>query len=165
MVTTRFSPRPTFIAALIAMLAGLALAMPSQAGVEPYGEGFDGWIFTQADQDGGVNCRGKSGTNILARNTNGNAYVSIPAGKIAKGKFPESTLEIGPSAEMIDAQSFGDRLLFFVDDTVLEQIAVNRGYKWRILVAGQLRSGTVKLNNSATSALERVMECVSTNGG
>lgn len=153
-----------FIRAIITAVA-LGLSTSAYAGEEPFGGGFDGWTFTQADQDGGANCRAKNGTNIMSRHTNGRAYVSIPAGKIKKAKFPESTLEIGSNGEMIDAQSFGDRLVFFVDDTLLEQIAVNRGYTWRILVAGQLKTGKVKLNNSATSALERVMECVSANGG
>ncbi|PWR23238.1 hypothetical protein [Zavarzinia compransoris] len=127
--------------------------------------GFDGWSFNQQQQGQGIVCRAIQGPNIMARNTDGKVYVSVPSTGIAKAKYPESTVIVGGSAELVDAESFGDRLLFYIDDTVLEQVAVARGYTWQILAGGRIKSGTVKFNNSAVSALERVMECVSANGG
>jgi hypothetical protein len=140
---------------------------PASSQEEPFGSGFDGWKFTQqGNRDGSVNCRAILGENLMSRSTNGKTYVSTRSTGVAKGNYPDSTVIVGGNAEMVDAASGGVRLLFYIDEYTLEQIAINRGYAWRLVTGGgQAKTGTVNFNNSATSALERVLECNAANGG
>lgn len=149
------------------VIATLLMTGTALAGEEPFGMDFDGWRFTQADeQNNRINCRAIHGNNLMSKSTNGLTYVSTRS-TIGQGTFEDSTVIVGGSAELVKAWSggVGGRLVFYVDEYVLEQIAMNRGFSWRVAVGGGIDSGSVQLNNSAVSALERLLECVAANGG
>ena len=149
-----------------AVVAVLGLAPVANAGVEPYGEGFDGWKFTQeATPNGAIICKAWLGNVTLAKNTNGRSLVGGPASGISKRKYPESTIEIGGNAEMVTAEFNPKTLYLWIDDTMIQQVAAERGYVWHVVVGGETKTGYVEYNDSAMSALERVTECVTANGG
>lgn len=151
----------------IAAHSGGGAAPPAQAQEdpfpeEPFGEGFDGWQFTQkASVMGGAICRARLGNVSMVRLTDGDDWLGIDGAGVSHGYRKDATVKIGGASATVHSISNGpdQELTFTVTTAQLEQAAVNRGYSWS--VAG--KSGTVQFAESAVSALERLEECVAAN--
>lgn len=151
-----------YLAAFIAALS----ATPALAGEEPFGMGFDGWRFTQEDTSQGILCRAYFSTNVIARYTHGGMYLSMPAGSVPKGNYPESYLEIGGASEPVEAKSNGTRFWLNSDEGFLNKLAGARGYKWRTgPIKGKFVEGRVAFNASTGRALKELRACTTANGG
>lgn len=106
----------------LATFAMLVAASSVVAGEEPFGMAFDGEI-TQEDRK--VLCRAILGQNITARFTEGKMEVSLPAGKVPAGSYPETHLNVGGTSEPVDAKSDGKRFCLNSDANLLDK-ACNR---------------------------------------
>ncbi|MYZ46473.1 hypothetical protein [Propylenella binzhouense] len=153
-----------------ASIAALLMAGAAHAGEEPYGQGFDGWRFTQQDVKGGaINCRAIfQNLHLMSISTNGNTYVSTSSNGLAKGHEEEGNINIGGDNELVQIYSGGQggRLVISgVDRYLMEKIVKNRGYTWTASFGGKQKTGTVKFNNSTAKAYKRLNECVAANGG
>jgi hypothetical protein len=154
-------------AAAWSLLALAAGAGPAHAVQDPFGPNIGGWWFTQeAEANGLTNCRGhlKQGKllYIMAMRTNGEAYVSVTAGRV-KGTYPESWLQLANDALPVLAKTFGDRLVFApLTGEQLYMIAEQGGYTWQITDKADT-TGTVNLGAQAIDAADRIIECISAN--
>lgn len=151
-----------YLAAFVAALT----TTPALAGEEPFGMGFDGWKFTQEDTSEGALCRAYLGSNVIARYAHGSMYLSMPAGRVPQGSYPESHLEIGGAAEPVDAKSNGKRFWLISDEGFLNGLAAARGYFWRTgPIKGKFVEGRVAFNTSTGKALKELRACTRANGG
>jgi hypothetical protein len=154
-------------AATWALLAFAAGAGPAGAAQEPFGPNIGGWTFTQdAEPDGLVNCRGhlKQGKvlHIMAMRTNGEAYVSLNAGRV-KGTYPDSWLQLANDALPVLAKTYGDRLVFApLSEEQLVMIGEQGGYTWQVADKAD-STGSVNLGPLAIDAANRIIECVGAN--
>ncbi len=151
-------------------VAALMMTGAASAAEEPYGQGFDGWKFTQQDVESGsaINCRAIQGVHLMSISTNGKTYVSTSSNGLAKGRDEEANINIGGDNELVQTISGGQggRLVFSgVDQYLLDLIVKARGYTWTTTLGGKQKSGTVKFNGSTAKAYKRLKECVKANGG
>lgn len=151
---------------LLAGFAATVAGAPAFAGVEPFGMGFDGWKFTQEDSKHGILCRAVFGPHIIARFTDARMYVSMPAGKVVAGSYPETYFEIAGESEPVSARSDGKRFWLESDEGFLNKLASANGYRWRAgPVKGQFLEGHVTFNKSTGRALNELRACSRANGG
>lgn len=153
-------------------LAGLSSTAMAQNGAQPFGKGFDNWIFSREKEPSGVtNCRAfhrvGGRDDIMAMRTDGNSYLSVRA-EGRKGKFPKSI--VVPLREpangiqwnlTVDAN--GQRMWMIMPPAAIEIIASKGGYS--VLLGGSEDRDDVNLGKSAPAAWKRVKECVVASGG
>lgn len=153
---------PAFASVLL-----VALSCGAHAGQEPFGPEVEGWRFTQAFEKSRIVCRAFAlggPVNIIGRLGNGEFYVSVPS-TVPKGKYDESTIEIGKETEMVNARSDGDRYVMPVDEDQVGRIVKARGYGWYTEVKRRPAQGSVAFNDKVATAITRLRECTKANGG
>ena len=127
---------------------------------EPFGPGFDGWKFTQQGTKQGVLCRAILGPYIIGRHTDARMYVSMPAGRMSAGSYPETYFAIGRDSEPALARSDGKRFAIDSDEGFLNKLASTPAYSWRAgPVNGQILEGRVNFNQSTGRALKELRAC------
>lgn len=145
------------------LLSGFA-ASAAFAEEMPFGNGFAGWTFTQADEANGVvNCRAHRKADgqhyIIAYRTNQDnaGYFSMSAKGIKKGKYPSQMTFSGEVIIDVTAQSDGNRVWAPLGDPDLEKVAADGAFVFHV---GQLGAIDVDLGTRAGDAYKRVLECV-----
>lgn len=152
---------------LSASLFLAALSGAAHAQQEPFGPEVAGWKFTQAPHQTKAICRAFSegkGVNIIGRTGDGAFYVSVPS-IVPKGKYDESSIEIGGETEMVNAHSDGARYVMPVDDDQIGRIVKARGYGWYTEVNRRPAQGSVRFPDTIATAIKRLRECTKANGG
>ena len=154
---------------IFAAAVAAALVAGAVAGEEPYGQGFDGWKFTQKEWGGGILCTGKRGQTVMEANTNGKRVVKGPDGGVKEGSIHSATITYTGSngEETVEAVSLGTTkgMVLWVNDTQLTQIAYAKGFTWYVNVGKATKSAKVNFGNSSTKAYQTIMQCVTDNGG
>jgi hypothetical protein len=141
------------------------LASPlARAGAEPFGEAFDGWKFTQENVGQSILCRAVHNNQyVLGKQTNRRVHISFP-NNIINGTDTHASLAVGTESEIITASGNGTRLILSnIPEAVFDAIGPERGFTWRAASKGKVEQGIVKLNDSTTSAIERLDECLDAN--
>jgi hypothetical protein len=137
------------------------------AGVEPFGAGFDGWKFTQEPAgEGRILCRAWLGQHSIERRTDARMAVTLPAGRIVRGDYPETFFRIGNDSEPVMARSDGKRFWMISDEGFLNKLAAVPGFDFRTgPVKGKHISGRVSFNGSTARVLKELQACSKANGG
>jgi len=133
---------------------------------EPWGGNVPGWKFTQTGIAGGVvNCRATQGAYIIARLTDGRAYVSLNApASLPKGWYREGKASIimAGNAEPVDAE-VSNRLVFHVGDSGLPGLIRGRGYQWRVSGPSGIVTGSVPFSGDMAKVISEVRACAKAN--
>lgn len=138
---------------------------------EPYGQPVGGWTFNQTPEGGAIKCRAilKSGnqTYVMGGSTSGGSfYVSVNAGNIAKGQYPGSSLVLASGNRNVTVTSDGGRMWFQLVDFDMEKVAQEGAFVLNVrLKNGGFGGGEMTLNKAAPKALDRLFECLQSNGG
>lgn len=157
---------------LLVLAAGLASTAGAHAQVQPFGQGFDGWVFTATtEKPGVVNCRAtrKVGgrEDIIAMRNDHKPYLSVNA-EGRKGKFPGTIVNIPGKPRnvyewKVPGEANGIRMWFVMDPSMVSEIAAVGTYLFSLPDSED--TGTVPLGKRAADAWERVNQCVNANGG
>ncbi|MEN9424433.1 MAG: hypothetical protein RL122_1816 [Pseudomonadota bacterium] len=147
-----------------AVLASTVAPTLATAGVEPFGESFDGWKFTQENVGQSILCRAVHNNQyVLGKQTNRRVHISFPNNTF-NGTDTQASLAVGNDSEIITASGNGTRLILSnIPEAVFDTIGPERGFTWRAASKGNVQQGIVKLNDSTTSAIERLDECLDAN--
>ncbi len=148
-----------------AALLGFATAS-AYAGREPYGQDFQGWTFTQEEAPNGVLCRAEyKKMFVISRHTNGTGGVSMPAGKVKTGDYPDASFEVNRQTKAVRGKADKGRFwLSGIDDTLVNHLVSTKSYTWRVRMPnGQLLDGRVTFDGSVAAAVKRLRECTTSN--
>lgn len=148
--------------AILFLILASSAALAQQ---EPWGGNVQGWTFTQAQESGVDICRAIQGQNLIARDSKGKSYVSVPApAGLPTGWYKEgrASIIIGGAAEPIDASVTG-RLLFYVDDSHYAPLSRARGYQWRVSGPKGVLTGSVSFSGDVARAIAEMRACLKAN--
>ena len=152
----------------VAVSTVLFFALSSSAAFaqqEPWGGNVPGWTFTQAQESGADICRAIQGQNMIARDSKGRSYVSVPApAGLPQGAYKEgrASIVIGGNAEPIDANVAG-RLMLYIDDGQYTPLTRARGYQWRVSGPRGVLTGSVAFSGDIAKAIAELRACLKAN--
>ncbi|MFG1422364.1 hypothetical protein [Roseixanthobacter liquoris] len=148
-----------------AFTAALTAAASAQA-VKPYGQGFDGWVFTVTQEKPDLfNCRAtrKLGgrEDIMALRTNMDGYLSVKS-EGRTGKFKGTLVNVigqprGRLEWTVTAEAAGPRMWFPLDLGAIGTLAAAGGFEFSL--GDTEDTGKVNLGKRAGEAWARVNQC------
>lgn len=146
-----------------------ALTFGALAEEEPWGEGFEGWSFTQDAWGPETFCAGRQGNVELVLGTLGKSIVRHKVAGLPPDSFSEAFVGWGPASQadtstMAEGSYWDGKLTLTIDQTSLEKIAMAGYFEWAIDYKGKRKTGKVTFS-SGDAALSNIMDCVAANGG